>query len=77
MEEFAVDALAEWESEGGASAQSEASSSLAPATTTAMHGLTGAVNQIDWAEQIKVRVNKDFDRVGRDEVGGLPNPKRV
>jgi hypothetical protein len=63
MEEFAVDALAEWESEGGAPAQSEAGSSLAPATTAAMHGLTGTVNQIDWAEQIKERVSKDFDRV--------------
>ena len=32
MEEFTVDALGEWESEGGATAQSESGSSPAPAT---------------------------------------------
>jgi hypothetical protein len=63
MEEFTVEALAEWESEGGAPAQSEAGSSLAPPTTPATSALTGTVNQIDWAEQIKERVSKDFDRV--------------
>jgi cell division FtsZ-interacting protein ZapD len=63
MEEFTVDALGEWESEGGAPAQLEAGSSVAPATTTAMRALTGTVNQIDWAEQIRERVSKDFDRV--------------
>lgn len=63
MEEFTVEALAEWESEGGTPAQSEAGSSLAPPTTPATSALTGTVNQIDWAEQIKERVSKDFDRV--------------
>jgi hypothetical protein len=32
----------------------------APSAATA---LTGTLNQIDWAEQIKERVGKDFDRV--------------
>ena len=63
MEEFTVDALGEWESEGGATVQSESGSSPTPAPTTATHALTGTVNQIDWAEQIKERVGKDFDRV--------------
>jgi chaperonin GroES len=27
--------------------------------------MTGTVNQIEWAEQIKIRVSADFDRVGR------------
>jgi hypothetical protein len=26
-------------------------------------GMTGTANQVDWAEQIKVRVNAEFDRV--------------
>jgi hypothetical protein len=63
MEEFTVEALAEWESEGGEPVQSEAGSSLAPPTTPATSALTGTVNQIDWAEQIKERISKDFDRV--------------
>ena len=48
-------ALGEWESEGGAPAQS------APAGVTSP--LTGTVNQIDWAERIRERVGQDFDRV--------------
>jgi hypothetical protein len=63
MEKLTVDALGEWESEGGAPAQSEAGSSLAPPPAAARNALTGTVNQIDWAEQIKERVGKDFDRV--------------
>ena len=63
MEEFTVDVLGDWESEGGAPAQSDAGSSLGSATTAAIHALTGTVNQIDWAEQIKQRVGKEFDRV--------------
>jgi hypothetical protein len=45
-------AIGEWESEGGASGPSEVE-------------LTGRVNQIDWAEQIKERVSRDFDRVAK------------
>ena len=45
-------AIGEWESEGGASGPSEVE-------------LTGTVNQIDWAEQIKERVSRDFDRVAK------------
>jgi len=43
-------AIGQWESEGGASGPSKVE-------------LTGTVNQIDWAEQIKERVGRDFDRV--------------
>jgi hypothetical protein len=63
MEEITVDAIGEWESEGGSPAQSEAGPSLAPPTAVAPNALTGTANQIDWAEQIKERVGKDFDRV--------------
>src|SRR5579871_531704 len=45
-------AIGEWESEGGASGPSEVK-------------LAGTVNQIDWAEQIKERVSRDFDRVAK------------
>jgi hypothetical protein len=55
MEELALDAIGEWESEGGAPEQ--------PETTAAPNALTGTINQIEWAEQIKERVGKDFDRV--------------
>jgi hypothetical protein len=58
-----IDALSEWESEGGAPAQSETVHSLAPPTTAAANALAGTANQIDWAEQIKERVSQDFDRV--------------
>jgi len=63
MEELRVDAVGEWESEGGARAQSEAGFSLTPPLAGVRNALTGTVNQIDWAEQIKERVGKDFDRV--------------
>jgi uncharacterized protein with von Willebrand factor type A (vWA) domain len=33
--------------------------------TAAAKVLTGTVNQIDWAEQIKERVSRDFDRVAK------------
>lgn len=62
MEELTTDALGEWESEGGAPAQSEAGSGLAP-TTAPTTELTGTANQIDWAGSIKERVSRDFDRV--------------
>lgn len=65
MEELRIDPFEEWESEGGASAQSEAVTNLASPTTAATSALTGTVNQIDWAEQIKARVSKDFDRVSK------------
>jgi hypothetical protein len=64
MKELTTDALGEWESEGGASPQSEPGFSLAPPTASAKV-LTGTVNQIDWAEQIKERVSRDFDRVAK------------
>lgn len=62
MKEVPADALGEWESEGGAPAQSEPGLHLEPPTAAATV-LTGTVNQIDWAKQIKERVSRDFDRV--------------
>ena len=63
MKELTTDALGEWESEGGAPAQSEPGFSLAPPTAAATQALTATVSQIDWAEHIKERVSQDFDRV--------------
>jgi protein-tyrosine-phosphatase len=55
-------ALGEWESEGGAPAQSEVGGCQAgPAGLT--FTLTGTVNQLDWAKQIREQVGQDFDRV--------------
>jgi hypothetical protein len=56
-------ALGEWESEGGAPGQSEAGGCQMAAPAGVTPALTGTVNQIDWAEQIKERVSQDFDRV--------------
>ena len=68
MEDLTSDVLGEWESEGGATTCLDVSAR--PAT----HGfgtniaaktiLIGTPNQIEWAEQIKDRVHKEFDRVG-------------
>ena len=55
-------ALDEWESEGGAPAQSEAGSCQA-AHADVTSTLRGTDNQIDWAEQIRKRAGQDFDRV--------------
>jgi hypothetical protein len=56
-------ALGEWESEGGAPAQSEAAGYQVGAPTSVTPTLTGTLNQIDWAEQIRKRAGQDFDRV--------------
>ena len=58
----ATDAVGEWESEGGSSGQPEP---LAPSAAVSTKALTGTVNQIEWAEQIKERVGRDFDRVAK------------
>ena len=47
------EAVAAWEAEGGAPCR------------TAQTAMTGTVNQIGWAEQIKIQVNGEFDRVRR------------
>jgi hypothetical protein len=67
MEHLATNVLAEWENEGGATTQLDLSGHLSTpvfgriaANTT----LVGTPNQIEWAEQIKDRVHKEFDRVG-------------
>jgi hypothetical protein len=50
------EALESWEDEGGA----ERSIPVA-----ANHELTGTINQVDWAEQIRTQVNAEFDRVAK------------
>ena len=47
------EAVAAWEAEGGAPCR------------TVQTAMTGTVNQIGWAEQIKIQVNGEFDRVRR------------
>jgi hypothetical protein len=68
MEHLATDVLEEWESEGGATCQLDVSAHLStPAFGTNIAAntiLVGTPNQIEWAEQIKDRVHKEFDRVG-------------
>jgi len=44
------ESIAAWEDEGGSAARSA-------------QIMTGTVNQIGWAEQIKIKVNAEFDRV--------------
>jgi hypothetical protein len=68
MEDLTTDVLGEWESEGGATPRLDVCAHLAmpgfgpniPAKTI----LVGTPNQIEWAEQIRDRVHKEFDRVG-------------
>jgi hypothetical protein len=43
--------ISEWEGEGGS------------LNETSEKALTGTVNQIEWAKQIKTQVNTEFDRV--------------
>jgi len=68
MEHLATDVLEEWEGEGGATCQLDVSAHLStPAFGTNIAAntiLVGTPNQIEWAEQIKDRVHKEFDRVG-------------
>ena len=68
MEDLTEDALGEWESEGGATRCLDAFAGLAAPGSgrniAARAVLVGTPNQIEWAEQIKDRVHKEFDRVG-------------
>ena len=43
--------ISEWESEGGS------------LNETSEKALTGSINQVDWARQIRTQVNAEFDRV--------------
>ena len=67
MEHLQTDVLEQWESEGGATLCLDASACLAtqgfgPSIATVTE-LVGTANQIEWADQIKERVNREFDRV--------------
>ena len=68
MEDLTSDVLGEWESEGGATICLDAFARLAAPgfgpILAAKTVLAGTPNQIEWAEQIKDRVHKEFDRVG-------------
>jgi len=68
MEDLTTEVLGEWESEGGATIRLDAFAHLAPpgfgSSIAAKSILVGTPNQIEWAEQIKDRVHKEFDRVG-------------
>ena len=61
MEDLTADVLGEWESEGGAPIPLDTSAHVETGAKTI---LVGTPNQIEWAEQIKERVHKEFDRVG-------------
>ncbi len=68
MEDLTAAALGEWETEGGAAIRLDAFAHLATpgfvSNIAAKTRLVGTPNQIEWAEQIKDRVHKEFDRVG-------------
>jgi hypothetical protein len=68
MEDLTADVLGEWESEGGATIRLGVFAHLATPgfgpSIAAKTILVGTPNQIEWAEQIKDRVHKEFDRVG-------------
>jgi hypothetical protein len=67
------DSIATWEGEGGSLSLSEfcgagkaaLNPGLRPAPTSVAEELTGTVNQIEWAVQIRERVNGEFDRVAQ------------
>ena len=68
---FAKDVTEAWEDEGGALSPTDcrltAEERLDPSLGTTRNGpeMTGTVNQVEWAEQIKVRVSAEFDRVAK------------
>lgn len=68
MEDLTTDVLGEWESEGGATTRGDVFAHLATPdfrpNIAAETILVGTPNQIEWAEQIKDHVQKEFDRVG-------------
>jgi hypothetical protein len=68
MEDVTTDVLGEWDSEGGATIRLDAFAHLTPPgfgpSIAAKTMLVGTPYEIEWAEQIKNRVNKEFDRVG-------------
>jgi hypothetical protein len=67
------DSIAVWEGEGGSLSLSGSGCTghealdpdLRPAPTPLAEQLTGTANQIQWAVQIKERVNAEFDRVAK------------
>jgi hypothetical protein len=68
MEDLTTDVIEQWEGEGGAMSHPDGSTHLSTPgfgmNVSANPILVGTPNQIEWAEQIKDRVHKEFDRVG-------------
>jgi hypothetical protein len=68
MEDLTADVFGEWENEGGATIRLDVFANLTTPglrpSIAAKSTLVGTPNQIEWAEQIKDRVHKEFDRVG-------------
>src|ERR1043166_5039298 len=68
MEDLTAAVLGEWESEGGATIRLDVCAHVATQgfmpNVAAKTILVGTPNQIEWAEQIKDCVHKEFDRVG-------------
>jgi hypothetical protein len=68
MDDSTADVLGEWESERGAAIRLDVFAHVAtPGSGPSLAArtiLVGTPNQIEWAERIKDRVHKEFDRVG-------------
>jgi hypothetical protein len=68
MEDLMADDLGEWESEGGSTIRLDVFAHLAMSgfgpSLAAKTILVGTPTQIEWAERIRDRVHKEFDRVG-------------
>lgn len=73
---FIEEAIEAWEAEGGAPSPMDcrltAEEMVEPGLVSAggnpvaaERKMTGTVNQVDWAEQIKARVSAEFDRVAK------------
>jgi cell division FtsZ-interacting protein ZapD len=55
-------ALAAWKDEGGTAQSNSVDAGQSPSRK---QKLAGTINQVDWAEQIRTRVNAEFDRVAK------------
>ena len=66
---FMEEATKVWESEGGAGSSprcnSISKSTFNPGLPFVRHKMSGTPSQLEWAEQIRPRVNTEFDRVAK------------